>query len=191
MGSKPKAPGETAEQREMAAIAAESHEDWRQRWLPLQQEFFEDTPDAEPRRGLALGSAIADYAQSFGRAQQGLESRLQSGAGPGSSRYAMSLAGFAGQRAQGLGQGLADVDALIDDQYAQGLQTLIDIGRGERAQALQGFSQAADAAQQRSFAEAENAFNNRAALQGAIGTAAGMATAYGLRGQPKQNPEKS
>ena len=182
MGSKPKAPGETAEQREMAAIAAEAHDDWRQRWLPLQQQFFDDTMDAEPRRQRALGSAGADYAQAFGRAQQGLESRLYaSGGAPGSGRYAMGLAGFVDQNAQGRGQGLADVDALIDDQYAQGLQTLIDIGRGERTQSLQGFSQAADAAQKRSFAEAEAAFNNRAAMQSAIGSAAGMATAYGLR----------
>jgi len=184
MGSKPKAPGETAEQKEMAAIAAESYDDWRERWLPLQQSFFEDTMDVAPRRRQALDTAATDYAQAFGRAQQGLESRLfGSGAAPGSGRYAMGLAGFADDRAQALGQGMADVDALIDDQYAQGLQALIDIGRGERTQALQGLSEAADLAQRRSLADAQNAFQGRAAMQDAIGSAAGMAAAYGLRGK--------
>lgn len=184
MGSKPKMPGETAEQREMADIAAESYDDWRERWLPLQQSFFEDTLDVAPRRRQALDTAATDYAQAFGQAQRGLEGRLQgSGAAPGSGRYAMGLAGFANDRAQSFGQGMADVDALIDDQYAQGLQALIDIGRGERTQALQGLSDAANLAQRRSLADAQNAFENRAAMQGAIGSAAGMATAYGLRGQ--------
>lgn len=184
MGSKPKAPGETAEQREMADIAAESYDDWRERWLPLQQTFFEDTLDVAPRRPQALDSTATDYAQAFGQAQQGLEGRLHgSGAAPGSGRYAMGLAGFANDRAQAFGQGMADVDALIDDQYAQGLQALIDIGRGERAQALQGMSETADLAQGRALQDARNAFENRAALQGAIGSAAGMAAAYGLRGK--------
>ncbi|AXQ30438.1 hypothetical protein D0B54_17920 [Solimonas sp. K1W22B-7] len=183
MGSKPKEPGETAEQREMAAIAAESYDDWQQRWLPLQQEFFADTMDVAPRRRQALGSAGADYAQAFGQAQQGVENRLYaSGAAPGSGRYAMGLAGFANDRAQARGQGLAGVDAMIDDQYAQGLQTLIDIGRGERAQALQGLSEAANASQDRAIADAQRALGSRSAMLEAAGSVAGMAAAYGLRG---------
>lgn len=184
MGSKPKAPGETAEQREMADIAAESHDDWRQRWLPLQQEFFEDVQDVEPRRMEAMGSANVDYQQAFGQAQQGLERNLMSGggSGPGSGRFAMGLAGFANDRASSMGQGMADVDSLIDDQYAAGLQSLVDIGRGERGQALQGMSNAADAAQRQAYSDSQAAFGNRAANMDAIGTVAGLGTAYGLKG---------
>jgi len=183
MGSKPKAPGETAEERELAGIAAESYDDWRQRWLPLQQEFFEDMQDVEPRRMEALGSANADYAQAFGRAERGLESSLMAGSGgPGSGRFAMGLGGFSLDRAQSTGQGMADVDSLIDDQYAAGLQSLIDMGRGERSNALQGMSQAADVAQRQAFSDAQTAFSNRAANMNAIGTGVGLATAYGLKG---------
>lgn len=184
MGNKQKAPEETAEQRELASIAAESYDDWRERWLPLQTEFFEDMQDVESRRMEAMGSANVDYEQAFGQAQQGLERNLMSGggSGPGSGRFAMGLGGFANDRASSMGQGMADVDSLIDDQYAAGLQTLVNIGRGERAGALQGMSNAADAAQAQSWNDANAAFANRAGNANAIGSAAGMAAAYGLRG---------
>jgi len=160
MDSKAGQQSETAQERAQADHAVALMQDYKQRWLPLQQKLAstieqEGKPDSAARR-MATGKASTDTAMSFDKAETQLEKGLSnSGAAPGSSRANLAITGLGTDAAASTGLGHMMSEQAVDDAYTQGLGALTSLGRGEKAsvgnaltaQAKQSASQAASDAQ--------------------------------------------
>ena len=138
MGSKAGQQQETSAQRANADHAVKLMDDYKQRWLPVQQQLAKTieasgAKDSDARK-LAAGKSSTDTAMQFDKAGTGLEKSLSnSGVGPGSSRANLAVTGMGSDAATSTGLGHVMSDQQVDDAYTQGLGALTALGRGERA----------------------------------------------------------
>lgn len=145
MGTKSGQVQETPAQRALAEHAVAQLQDYKQRWLPVQQKLArqieeQGAPDSAARR-LAAGKSSTDTAIAFEKAGKGLEASLSNaGVGPGSSRANLALTGLDTDTAASKAAGGLMSDQMLDDAYIQGLGSLAAIGRGERASVGQSLS---------------------------------------------------
>ena len=145
MGTKSGQVQETPAQRALAEHAVNQLQDYKQRWLPVQQKLArqieeQGAPDSAARR-LAAGKSSTDTAIAFEKAGKGLEASLSNaGVGPGSSRANLALTGLDTDTAASKAAGGLMSDQMLDDAYIQGLGSLAAIGRGERASVGQSLS---------------------------------------------------
>jgi hypothetical protein len=189
MGTKAGQVQETAAQRALADHAVNLLQDYKQRWLPLQQQLGqqieqEGAPNSAARR-LAAGKTSTDTAIAFDKAGKGLEASLSnSGVGPGSSRANLAVTGMGTDQAASTGAGKMMSDQMVDDAYTQGLGALSSLGRGERG--LVGQSMTAQAQQ----SGAQAAADAQASLTGRQGDAAlaGQVAGFGLQQGLSQLP---
>lgn len=130
---------ETPAQRALADHARNLMQDYRQRWMPLQQNLAKQATamgaEGSAQRRQAAGMAAGSVEQQFGQAEPKLETRLAAtGAAPGSSKSTLALSGMNLDKAAAKGMGTTISDQRIDDAYTQTLGALMAMGRGERAQ---------------------------------------------------------
>ena len=138
MGTKSGQVPETAQQKALADHSVTLLQDYRQRWLPVQQKLAsrieqEGAPGSDARK-IAAGKASTDTAMAFDQAGKGLEESLSNaGVNPGSARANLAIAGMGTSAAASTGLGRMMSDQAIDDAYTQGLSSLTALGRGEKA----------------------------------------------------------
>lgn len=189
MGTKAGQVQETPAQRALAEHAVNQLQDYKQRWLPVQQQFArqiaeQGAPDSAARR-LAAGKSSTDTAIAFDKAGKGLEASLSNaGVGPGSSRANLALTGLDTSAAASKATGGMMSDQMLDDAYIQGLSALTALGRGERATV--GSSLSAQAQQSNAQAQADAS----AALMAQQGNAAlgAQVVGFGLQQGLSQLP---
>ncbi len=185
---------ETGAQRAQADHAMQLLQDYKQRWLPVQQKLAstiqqEGKPDSAARR-LAAGKSSTDVAMSFDKAGGALEKSLSNaGVSPGSSRANLAVTGLGTDAAGSTGIGHVMSDQAVDDAYTQGLGALTALGRGERAQVGQNMSTQAQASAQQASADAQAALMEREGNAAMIGQVAGFGLQRAMApGQP-DNPQ--
>lgn len=165
---------ETPQQAAMVQRAQQQLADYEKRWLPVQQkmaaqiqEMGEEDSGARMR---AKGRAATETAARFGQAQGAVEKSLtNSGRGPGSAAFGLGVTGMAQDAATSKGAGMMAADQAIDDAYVKGLGALTQLGRGEKATAMQGESQLAAMSGRQAIADAQMAAADRAATGQIIG----------------------
>lgn len=184
--------GKAKEQKETAAQKAQAEhamlllQDYKQRWLPVQQRLAQTieangAKDSAARK-LAAGKASTDTAMAFDKAQGGLEKSLSNnGVGPGSSRANLAITGVGDDIATSKGLGGVMSDQAIDDAYTQGLGALASIGRGERAQVGANMSTMAKASAEQAQADAEASFAERQGNAQLFGQVGGLGLQQGLK----------
>jgi hypothetical protein len=170
---------ETPQQRAMAEHGALLLQDYKKRWLPVQQRLAKTIqgigePDSAAR-ALATGKASTDIAIQFARGRGALEKSLTAtGAGPGSARFKLATAGMGEDIARSTGMGTMIAEQQIDDAYTQGLGALMALGRGERAQVGTGLAQQATQSARQAQADAEASLMNRMGNAQVAGQAVGL-----------------
>lgn len=138
MGTKAGDVEETGAEKAQADHAVNLLQDYKQRWLPVQQQLAttieaSGAKDSAARK-LAAGKASTDTAMQFDQAGGALEKGLaNAGVGPGSARGNLAITGMGTDAAASTGMGHMMSDQAIDDAYTQGLGALTALGRGERA----------------------------------------------------------
>lgn len=170
---------ETPAQRAMAEHARNLMQDYKQRWLPVQQNLSKQiTSMGAPgsvQRKQASGMAGADTEAKFAKASQGLEAKLTAtGAVPGSSKGNLAIAGMGLDKATSKGIGATISDQHIDEAYTRGLTALMQSGRGERATVGTGLAQQAAISGQQASQDASLALADRAGNAQLGMTAVGM-----------------
>lgn len=170
---------ETPQQRAMTEHALSQWADWKQRWLPVQQNLSKQIQsmgkEGSFERETATGRAAADVGTQFQRAQGALEKSLEnSGAGVGSSKFNLSVSGLNEDKAKSRGLGMTSADQSIDQAYIEGLQALTAIGRGDRAQVGDSMGDLARNSARQAQADAEASLNERAANAQVIGQGVGF-----------------
>ena len=178
---------ETPAQVAMAEHARNLMTDYKQRWLPVQQNLSRQIQGmgeaGSAQRKQAGGMASSAVEQQFARAEPKLEAGLTAtGALPGSSKANLAIAGLGADKAMSKGMATTISDQHIDDAYTKGLQALMLQGRGERAQVGNGLAQQAQISGMQAQQDAD------IALQGRAGRAELGATAVGMGMQQYLKP---
>lgn len=170
---------ETPAQRAMADHARKLMSDYKQRWLPVQQNLSKQITsmgvEGSAARRQARGMAGADTEAKFAKAGQGLEAKLTAtGAVPGSSKGNLAIAGMGLDKATSKGIGATISDQHIDEAYTRGLTALMQTGRGERATVGNSMAQQANISGQQAGQDAQLALAERAGNAQLGMTAVGM-----------------
>lgn len=182
MGSKSGQVSETPQERAQAQHALDLMQDYKKRWLPVQQRLAstieqEGAPDSAARR-LATGKASTDSAMAFEKSGEQLEKGLSNnGAGPGSSRANLAITGLGTDQAASTGLGHMMSEQQVDDAYTQGLGALTSLGRGERASVGSSLTQMAKQSAAQASADAQTSLMARQG-DAAIG---GQVLGFGLQ----------
>lgn len=180
---------ETPQQAALVEKARAQLADYKARWLPLQKRMAQQIQDmgAEDSgaRQRAKGRAAVESTVKFGQARANVEKTLTNqGRGPGSAAFGLGLGDLAANQAASKAGGMAMADQAIDNAYVQGLSALTAIGRGEKANAIQGETQLAAMSGRQAAADADEAAAAAAGNTKLIGTVAGM----GLAGMKPSGP---
>ena len=181
----PKEQQETSAQKALADHAQNLLQDYRTRWLPVQQRLAstieaEGKPDSAARK-LAAGKSSTDVAMQFDNAGAGLEKSLSNaGVLPGSSRANLAVTGMGTDQAGSTGIGHLMSDQAVDDAYTQGLGALTMLGRGERASVGSSLSTEAANSSTQAAADANASMMSREGLGGLAGSVAGFGLQQGL-----------
>lgn len=178
---------ETPQQRALAELAMKQLQDYKQRWLPVQQKLAENVQlMAKPgsaERKIAAGKVATDTAVRFTEGKGAVENALtQRGAGAGSSKFKIASAGMGDDEATARGLGFVAADQQIDDAYMQALGQLTALGRGERAGAVQGMGDVAALSGRQAAADAEMSAARRAGNAQLVGQFAGMGMSGAFNG---------
>jgi hypothetical protein len=173
---------ETAQQRAQAQHAMDLMQDYKQRWLPVQQNLAQHiqqmgAPGSVARRA-AAGRASTDTAIQFDKAQGAVEKSLtNAGAAPGSAKFNLGVTGVGQDKAASTGLGAVMADQHVDDAYTAGLSAIMATGRGERIQVGNALADQAQASGRQAAADAEATLRTRSGDAELAGQFAG----YGLQ----------
>lgn len=170
---------ETPAQKALAEHAMLQLNDYKQRWLPVQQRLAQTIEAAgaedSTERRMAQGRSSTDTAMAFDKVQGAVEKSLASGGATG-----LKVAGLGDDKAKSTGLGAVMSDQAIDDAYTQGLGALVQIGRGEAAQVGNSLSQQAQNSATQARADAEASAMEREGNAALIGQVAGFGLQQGF-----------
>jgi hypothetical protein len=190
MSGKKQGVQETERERAMAEVAMQRVQDYRQRWMPMQRNLAR-TVDAMGEGGSAArkqarGIASTETEGQFAGARDTMEKGLAGTVGLGSSKAKLAITGMGDDQASSTGMGLTLAEQQIDDAYTAGLTSIMNLGLGQKATAVQGMSQSAAMSGQRAAFDADSALGRR------MGNAqlAGQMVGVGLGYQQRQDPNR-
>ncbi len=184
---------ETPAQKALAEHSWNQLQDYKKRWLPVQQRLAQTIQDAgaegSTERRAAAGRSSTDTAMAFDKAQGALEKSISNNVvgGVGSSRGKLGITGMSDDQAKSTGLGHVMSEQAIDDAYTQGLGALVSIGRGESAQVTNSMSSMAASSAAQARADAEASAANREGNAAMIGQVGGFGLQQGLKQLPNMN----
>lgn len=170
---------ETEQQKAFAEVAAKQLADYKDRWLPVQQQLAKNIvergkPGSDERADVS-GRASTDSAVQFGlNKERVVDSVSDASGGLGSGRSKLAVTGMNSDEATSRGLGFVAADQAVDDAYLQGLTQLASIGKGERAGAIAGLGSVAASSGRQAAMDAELSAQRRAGNAEMIGTVAGL-----------------
>lgn len=184
---------ETPAQQAMAEHARNLMQDYKQRWLPVQQNLSRQIQrmgaEGSAQRRQAAGMASADTEAKFAGAERGLGAKLTAtGATPGSSKANLAVAGLGLDKAASKAFGATISDQHIDEAYTRGLTALMQTGRGERATVGNSMAQQASMSGARAAQDAQLALDARAGRAELGANAVGMGMQQYLKPETTQGP---
>jgi hypothetical protein len=183
---------ETEADKALASTAQARLNDYRTRWIPVQQRLAQTVeamgaPNSAERQR-AVGASNIDTNLQFGKAAEGIASQqANTGINTGSSRFKLAQANLGSDEARSRGIGAEVGQQSIDDAYVQGLTALMGIGRGQSGMAMGGMGKSAQISGQVAAADAANAASARAGQGEAIGT--GLGLGFGAMQKGWGNPQ--
>ncbi|MGL5490262.1 MAG: hypothetical protein ACRDC6_28975, partial [Shewanella sp.] len=142
------------------------------------------------------GTSALGTAQAFGEVRQNMaDSMASAGIDPTSGRYQDAMRDLDTEQALSQTDTTNRAQSSQQDKYVAGLKDVVAIGSGQKAEALQGYSDLAANSLNKAASDAQRKWNDKQSLLGAVGTAAGMVTRkYGLRDAaetlPKTDPNQ-
>lgn len=185
MSGKKEGAQETPQQRAMVELALNQVADYRKRWLPLQKNLAESITsmgaDGSTERTRAKGITSTETEAKFAQARGGLDKALANSGATGSSKAKLAVAGLGEDQAVSTGMGMTQAEQQIDDAYVAGLGSIMALGRGQKAGAIQGLSDVAQMSGRSASADAQSSLNNRMGNAQLVGQVVGMGA--GMYGQ--------
>ncbi len=178
---------ETPQQRAMVELAQKQVADYNNRWLPVQKNLAEGIAEMGEKgsfeRQQAQGMVSNETEAKFSMGRAGLEKGLAAAGGLNSGRAKMAITGLGEDQATSTGLGRTQADQQIDDAYTAGLGTVMQLGQGQKANAIQSTANIADMSGRQAANDADAAFAERAGNAQLAGNVVGAG--FGLLTGPK------
>lgn len=169
---------ETAQERALADVGKQQLQDFKTRWLPVQQQFAAGVAKSGEagsyERGRATTMAGVDTSVQFGQVGDKLDAGAAARGAFGSAGHKLAITGLAEDRATSGGLAAVAADQGVSDQYTSGLGAVMALGRGEKATAIQGLGVQARVSGMQAQADANQAMADRAGQYQLAGTAVGI-----------------
>lgn len=171
---------ETQAERDHAQVASERWNDYQTRFVPFENKYIEDvTADPSIKQEVVSGRVNADLArQNNGAIPVGAINRIGS----------VVASDFTPKMAAAGATAMSTAKGAVRDSQIQGLQSVVNIGSGQAAGAIEGMGEIASNASDLAQTNAESSFNRSSATQSAIMTGVGAsaaATGEYLKSTPK------
>mgnify|MGYP000190876854 CR=1 FL=1 len=169
---------EHPEERELAKIAKEQWEDYRSRYIPIENEWMSNvsTLNNEGSHSAVRGMAASEFAHS----NQDMLDQMRGATGGGDGYRKADLTPIFNKTANNLSQIKNKASLGVTDRYVRGMENIIGIGQGQQTEGLQGMTDVAEQAVQGRIENSKNRFKRDQGTLDGFGSMAGAATAYGL-----------
>ncbi|EKK3319514.1 hypothetical protein PMI54_004863 [Salmonella enterica] len=174
---------ETSQQRAQAEIARKQWDLYNQRLKPMENIFMgkvDKLNDGSKYQNLA-GETNLGYQKQFGEAKQQVASQLASGGvDPSSGKFQGALRGLESDQTTGQVDTTNRAQTSQADKYIAGLQDVVALGSGQKADALQGYNSLAENSLQKAAADAQSAYARRQGNASLVGAGLGALGGYAI-----------
>ena len=172
---------ETSAEKEAAAVAKEQWDLYKSELSPYEDMFMNkvDKLNSEQAYDKSAADTNLGYQQAFTEARGNTANSLASaGVDPTSGKYQAAMDDITTRQATGQIDTTNRAQTDQANKYIAGLQDVVSIGQGQKAEALQGLGSQANAAQRQALTDASNAQASAGAIGDAVGTGIGMAGSH-------------
>lgn len=170
---------ETEAQKAAAEIASQQWDLYKNELSHFENLFMDKVDDMNSTQEYdkLAGTSALGTAQAFGEVRQNMaDSMASAGIDPTSGRYQDAMRDLETEQALSQTDTTNRAQSSQQDKYVAGLKDVVAMGSGQKAEALQGYSDLAANSLSKAASDAQRKWNDKQSLLGVVGTAAGMAT---------------
>ncbi|HED0198889.1 TPA: hypothetical protein ACJG76_002921 [Salmonella enterica subsp. diarizonae serovar 61:i:z] len=172
---------ETSQQKAQAEIAMKQWRLYSDKLKPMENIFMADVDklnNKEKYQNLA-GVTNLGYQKQFGDVRHQAANQLAAaGVDPGSGKYQGTMNDIAGEQAIGQTDATNRVQSSQADKYIAGLQDVVALGAGQKADALQGYNSLAENSLRKAGMDAQAAYMRRQGNASLVGAGMGALAGY-------------
>jgi len=177
---------ETKDEKVLAQVGKQQWERYKDTFAPLENVLMDRARMGEPEQAQATGVANAAVQQEYdGQTEQITQAMGERGVSAGSGATVSALGSSALDRAASQAMTQVNAQENVADAHYEGLESVIQLGRGKSADAVQGMSNIAARSNQEAVNSALNDFERRRSnVQGAASLAGAGTSALMSAPQP-------
>lgn len=172
---------ETSQQKAQAEIAMKQWRLYSDKLKPMENIFMADVDklnNKEKYQNLA-GVTNLGYQKQFGEVRHQAANQLAAaGVDPGSGKFQEAMNDIAGEQAIGQIDATNRVQSSQADKYIAGLQDVVALGAGQKADALQGYNSLAENSLRKAGMDAQAAYMRRQGNASLVGAGMGALAGY-------------
>lgn len=176
---------ETSQELAAAEIAGKQWTLYQNELKPMENLFISkvDSMNNESKYDDAAGTVNLGYQQEFGKARQQAATELTaSGVDPSSGKFQGTLQTLQSDQVAGQIDTTNRAQTSQQDKYVAGLQDVVAMGAGQKADALSGYSNIASQSLNKATSDAQKSLSDRQAVGQLVGVAGGLAARnYGIK----------
>ncbi|EBS1323998.1 hypothetical protein D6T51_07595 [Salmonella enterica subsp. enterica serovar Muenchen] len=172
---------ETSQQRAQAEIAARQWSLYSNELKPMENIFMQkvDSLNDESRYDKLAGTTHLGYQQEFSGARKQTATQMTAGGvDPGSGKFQGALGDIESDLVTGQTDTTNRAQTSQADKYIAGLQDIVSLGAGQKADALSGYSSLASNSLQKAGADAQAAYARRQGNASLVGAGLGAVAGY-------------
>lgn len=174
---------ETSQQRAQAEIARKQWDLYNQRLKPMENIFMakvDKLNDEDKYQNLA-GVTNLGYQKQFGDVRHQAANQLTAaGIDPGSGKFQETMNDISSEQAIGQTDATNRVQSSQADKYIAGLQDVVALGAGQKADALQGYNSLAENSLRKAGMDAQAAYMRRQGNASLVGAGMGALGGYAM-----------
>ncbi|EJA5983769.1 hypothetical protein OD507_000811 [Salmonella enterica] len=174
---------ETSQQRAQAEIARKQWDLYNQRLKPMENIFMakvDKLNDGSKYQNLA-GVTNLGYQKQFGEVRNQAANQLAAaGVDPGSGKFQGALNDISDEQTIGQTDATNRVQSSQADKYIAGLQDVVALGSGQKADALQGYNSLAENSLRKAGMDAQAAYMRRQGNASLVGAGLGALGGYAM-----------
>lgn len=182
---------ETSQQKAQAEIAMKQWRLYSDKLKPMENIFMADVDklnNKEKYQNLAEVTNLG-YQKQFGDVRHQAANQLAAaGVDPGSGKYQEAMNDIAGEQAIGQIDATNRVQSSQADKYIAGLQDVVALGAGQKADALQGYNSLAENSLRKAGMDAQTAYMRRQGNASLVGAGMGALAGYASNKFGGSNP---
>lgn len=169
---------ETPEQKELARIAVERWNKYKEMYLPVEQEYFDlvEKMDQKSTQKRAAGTAAVNVESAFADAIQNdvaMMTSQGSGVDPSSGKFQSAVADHAERKGAARSENMSMTEQAVKDNYIKGLQSIVAMGNNQASEAISGMGEVAQRSSDVARSEAVSDFRKDQGDEAAVGMVAG------------------